>query len=545
MDPNARRRTVLVPAPPGRVRGAVLGVLAAVLAALAAPVAAQEPEPETVRVVHLVIDGLHPAQVGPLTPVLAELKASGVWYEQARAVMASETLPNHVSMATGAYPQVTGIPGNEGRAAVGDTAPTEPDLGQPELLEADSLTRTIERVCPDLRTVTVFSKEYVHRIFAADGADADFPQELFNVPESGHALDTTTVGFILAELARAAPDYLFANLGDVDRSGHIDATGAAGLPVEQLAALQQTDKLVGSIVAELRARGLWESTVLIVNSDHSMDWSVPIDPSSAVDVAGALEADPATSGRFFVSENGGAGLVYLLDPAAPDADEVLLAARDRLVDLPGVDEALYRDPNPLDPGGDLDAVHPDWHLRTPRAGELFVTVLPGHRVGSVSSNPYPGNHGHALTRHATMLVAGGWDGLAGPTVVEADPALVDAETFDDTAGLPGQAESVDLAPTIGWLLGVPDPRAPIRGTGRPQWQGRVLTEAFERQPAPRCVAAAPGRPGPPAAPGRPAPAAAPAPIHPRLPATGGGLALAGIALVAVTFLPRAPRSGRQ
>lgn len=530
MGRNALRRT-----------GAALVGLAAVLAGVGPAASAQDAD--EVRVVHLVIDGLHPAQVGPLTPVLAELKATGVWYDQARAVMASETLPNHVSMATGAYPEVTGIPGNEGRAEVGDTAPAEPDLGQPDLIEADSLTRTIERVCPDLRTVTVFSKEYVHRAFAEDGADADFPQEMFNIPESGHALDTVTVGYILAELAQEAPDYLFANLGDVDRAGHIDATGASGIPAEQRAALQQTDALIGSIVAELRAQGLWESTVLIVNSDHSMDWSVPVDASSAVDLAAALGADPGTTGRFFVSENGGAGLVYLLEPDASDADEVLRTARELLVELPGVHEALYRDPNPLDPGGDLDAVHPDWRLRTPRVGELFVTVLPGHKVGSPTGNPLPGNHGHALTRHAAMLVTGGWDGLAAPTVIEADPALVDTETFDDTAALPGQAESVDIAPTAGWLLGVPDPRAPLTGGEGPQWQGRVLTEAFARQPAPVCVTAAgppaPGRPDP----GAPAPPPEPAPSRP-LPATGGGLALAGLGLLAAAVLRRPSRAGR-
>lgn len=526
MDRNVLCRAGLVPA-----------VLALALAALPA---ASAQESDVVRVVHLVIDGLHPAQVGPTTPVLAELKASGTWYEQARAVMASETLPNHVSMATGAYPEVTGIPGNDGRAEVGDTEPAEPDLGQPALIEADSLTRTIERVCPDLRTVTVFSKEYVHRAFAEDGADSDFPQEMFNIPESGHALDTITVGFILAELAQEAPDYLFANLGDVDRSGHIDATGASGIPAEQMAALQQTDKLVGSVVAELQAQGLWESTILIINSDHSMDWSVPIDPATAVDLAAALEADPATTGRFFVSENGGAGLVYLLEPGASDADEVLRAARELLVGLPGVHEALYRDPNPLDPGGDLDAVHPDWRLRTPRVGELFVTVLPGHKVGSPTGNPLPGNHGHALTRHAAMLVTGGWDGLAEPSVVEADPALVDTETFDDTAALPGQAESVDIAPTVGWLLGVPDPRAPLRGNEEPQWQGRALAEAFERQPPSRCLAAAP--PGPPAEPGPPP--AEPAPAPRPLPATGGGLAIAGLAVLTAGFLRRPSRTGR-
>ncbi len=520
-----------------RTVAVVVGLAALVVTSV--PAATAQQAPDRVRVVHLVIDSLHPSQVGPQTPVLAQLKASGTWYEQSRAVMASETLPNHVAMATGAYPGTNGIPGNGGRAAAGDTTEADPDLGQPGLLQADSLTRTIERVCPDLRTVTVFSKAYVHRIFAEDGADSDFPQEQFNIPVSDHAPDASTVGYILQDLAQAAPDYLFANLGDVDRAGHVDETGATGVPVTQLAALEQTDKLVGSIVAELQAQGLWEDTVLIINSDHSMDWSVSVDPAAAVDVAGALEADPATSGRFFVSENGGAALVYLLDPAAADADEVLAAARSALVGLDGVDEALYREPNPLDPGNDLPTVHPAWQLDTPRAGELFVTVTPGHKVGTPTSNPIPGNHGHALTRHNTMLVTGGWDGLAAPTsVAPSDPAAVDTVHFDDTLALPEQSENVDVAPTIGWLLGVPDPRAPLAEDEQPQWQGRVLDEAFARQPDPVCVEAAGGGVAP------VPPPAADVPATPALPTTGGGLALAGVAALAASGLSGRRRSRR-
>ena len=513
-----------------RTAALVAGLSALVVTAV--PAASAQETPDRVRVVHVTVDSLHPSQVGPQTPVLQGLKADGTWYEQSRAVMASETLPNHVAMGTGTYPEVNGIPGNGGRAQIGDTAEADPDLGQPELLQADSVTRTIERVCPDLRTVTVFSKEYVHRIFAADGADSDFPQSTFNIPGSGHAPDTSTVGYLLQDLAQADPDYVFANLGDVDRAGHIDTTGATGVPLTQLAALEQTDELIGTLVAELQARGLWEETVLIINSDHSMDWSVAADPSVAVDVGGALEADPATAGRFFVAENGGAALVYLTDPSAADADEVLQAARGVITGLDGVDEALYREPNPLDPGHDLDTVHPAWRLGTPRVGELFVTVQPGFKVGTVSSNPVPGNHGHTIARHNTMLITGGWDGLNAPrSIAPSDPDAVDTVHFDDTEALPEQAENVDVAPTIGWLLGVPDPRAPLEEDELPQWQGRVLSEAFARQPAPVCVQAAGDGGAAPAPSPEPAPEDADTPV---LPTTGGGLAIGGVlAAVAV------------
>ena len=521
----------------------VSALVALLLAASALPLAAQEPGPpaEGVKVVHLVVDGLDPSMIGPQTPVLEQLRTTSTWYEEARAVMASETLPNHVAMATGAYPGRNGIPGNTGRVAPGDGE--EVDLGVPDNLRADSFTTAVEDACPDLRTVTVFSKAYVHGIFSADPADSDFPQPAFNIPESDHAPDSATVSYILQELAQNQPDYLFANLGDVDRAGHVDETGFAGPPAVQQAALQQSDKLIGSIVAALRGNGMWERTVLVINSDHSMDWSNNADPSTAVDLATALEADERTTGRFFVSENGGAGLVYLLDPTAADADEVLAAAREVLVGLDGIGEVLYREPNPLDPGNDLDAVHPSWNLSgTDRAGELFVTVRSGYKVGSQTSNPLPGNHGHAVTRHITMMIGGGWDGLAEPqSISPSDPEAVDER--DDTLLLPEQAEQVDLAPTYGWLLGVPDPG---RDDGAAQWQGRVLDEAFARRPAPACRLAAGAGPS---APDRPDAAPDPGAEPPAedagasLPATGGGATAVSLVLVGMALAGHRRRIG--
>lgn len=535
----------------------ILVIGAAVLAATALVLpggvaAAQGDEP--VRVLHVTLDSLHPDEVGPQTPTLLALQAAGTWYEQARGVMASETLPNHVAMATGTYPGRNGIPGNDGRAAPGDTAGADPDLGIPELLQADSFVDAVEAACPDLRTVTVLSKEYVHRIFLDDPVDSRFPQEQFNIPGSGHAPDVSTVGFIEQELLSGERvDYLFANLGDIDRMGHVDATGfLGGTPLERQAAITQTDTLLAGMVETLKQQELWDTTVLVLSSDHSMDYTNPADPGALVDLAGALESDPRTTGRFFVSENGGAGLVYLLDPAAPDADEVLAAGREVLAGLDGVLEALYREPNPLEPGQHLDAVHPDWHLSgTDRTGELFVHLEPGFKVSTPledgPSNPLPGNHGHAATRHITVLVTGGWDGVqAGTRIPPSDPDAVDPVMFDDTAALPEQAEQVDLAPTFGWLLGVPDPGT--RAGGPSQWQGRVLTEAFDRRPASRCGASAQEPdPAPTTTETTPPTTSAPpaAPATPTTPVTGGGaraallLLAAGMALSGVTRRPGA------
>ncbi len=130
-------------------------------------------------------------------------------------------------------------------------------------------------------------------------------------------------------------------------------------------------------------------------------------------------------------------------------------------------------------------MHPAWNLhQTPRAGDLFVYTEDGHAIGSQTSNPLPGNHGHGVTRHAVALVSGGWDGVRTQEIAPSDPEAVNI--VDDTEALPEQAEQVDYAPTFGWLLGIDDPGAFIDGPPAAQWQGRVLTEAFNRRPVPVC-----------------------------------------------------------
>lgn len=536
-----------------RVVTALFLLLAAVAVSQPGPQRAAAQDHDGVRVIHITVDSLHPEEVDATTPFLNQLKNSGTWYTQARAIMGSETLPNHVAMATGAYGGPNGITGNGGRLAPGDRREVDPDLGVPRARQTRSLFQAIETSCPDLRTVGVMSKSYVWRTFSADPVDSYFHQPNFNVPVSEHAPDASTAAYILGEIATGDVDYLFANLGDVDRVGHLDASSILSeftdlLDLDLLdpsdtallrkAILVQTDALIGTIVTALQAADMWDDTVLIVASDHSMVWTNPLDQSRYVDVQAALDSHPATAGRFFTAENGGTANVYLFDPSADDADQVLAEARSVLDGLPGLVEALYRLPNPLDPGHDLATVRPDWQVhQTHTAGEIFVHVDADHVVGSLTSNPLPGNHGHGATRHATALISGGWDGVAAQIVEASDPAAIDP--IDDTAALPEQAEQVDYAPTIGWLMGIPDP-----GGAQPQWQGRVLAEAFDRQPTPVCVEA-PDEAAPPetveTSPG-PTEDAGPVDTGRDLPATGGDtgllVAVAAAAAAAVLWLGR-------
>lgn len=517
------------------------------LVALAAwgPMPASAQAVDKTRVYVVVIDGLNVEEV-PLMPFVSSLAAGGTFYPEARAVMIAETIPNHMAMVTGVYPDRNGIVSNDfPDVETGEVR----DNGETGLLQADSLFTLVERQCPDLFAASVTSKDYLYTAMEHDRTgdgkrDADYnfvnvDDPTFIPSPAGLTPDERTLQVAREVVRDEDPEFLFVNLGAVDRSGHADPTGSLPLPTGERPAFRDTvrtltDANLRLFVEELKQRGTWDSTVLVVAADHSMDWSLPLD---TVSLSGAFNADPLLAGEYIVATNGGAGLYSLRDRSSDQADARLARMREIAVETAGVDEALYRQPNPLDGGEQhwVGAVHPDWRQTHPRSGDLLVVVEDGYRVSEPSrtSNPIPGNHGMTSTVRVPMVVTGGADLEVVQQRVEgsADPLARD----------PQSAENVDVAPTVAWLLGIRPP------AGR--FEGRALTEAFAERPEPVCLPAA----GPPAAPGtgpadgpaeRPAPVAA-APTR-RLPATGPVwlLPAAGVLAGAVALaLRRRPREG--
>ena len=429
-----------------------------------------------VQVVVLVVDGLDPAEVTPVkTPFISTLREQGTWYEQARAVMVADTLPNHVAMMTGSYGKRSGVPDNNWWSRRRKAEPGVP-MEQPRLLRATTLFTAIERQCPRLRTAAILSKTYLHGIFSGDHngdgeVDADFLWEPGPViPESDHAPDTATTETVLNELPNE-PDLLFVSLGDVDRSGHSDPSGPAGEPAFRDAALQNTDSQVERIVTALRDSGRWDSTVLFLVSDHSMDWTEPHD---YISLTSAFNDDPALEGTFVAVQNGGVDNVYLKSKRKRAQRLALMMKIARRIE--GVHKVYYTRPNRLRPRGPV--VPKAWRLRTRRVGDLLALAKPGYRFSdpSSSSNPVPGNHGHATTRHSVALVAGGAPGIRSRVVEPSAPKKI--RPLNDTRKLPEQAENVDVGPTVAWLLGIREPRR--------QFQGRVLKEALGSRPAESC-----------------------------------------------------------
>lgn len=489
------------------------GIAAAALIVAATMVACGDSKPTAraplgaskLTVVVAVIDSLMPHEITAATPNLEALKAGGTFYAESRSVFAAETIPNHVAMMTGVYPQRSGIPMNE---FIDDfaTPDSDVDLSIPEKLTARTLFTWIDERCrripvnPDIRTGATLSKKYLYEIFQGDAANAERANDhpaVFNVApdlhwnpqddpayisvESEHTPDTPTMEQALAQLPDV--DFQFINLGDVDRLAHVSGEDARN------GALENTDVQVGRLVTALQDAGRWESTVLIVLSDHGMDYSAP-GPATAISAQGTLDALGACLKPMEAVDNGGTESIYVIDRAAPLAERqaALRAARacllgttdcatlcpgaTRPANADGLFGAWYAVDDPLDPAGTMPASLASKHAN---AGDLVLVTADGYKFAESSTGQIPGNHGHPVTFHNTFIVSGGVPWVKKGQVIAA--SVAEPTPFDR---LPEQSETIDVAPTVAWLLGlgIQPGEFPDYPEHQQGFDGRILREAF-------------------------------------------------------------------
>ncbi|MCU0279142.1 MAG: alkaline phosphatase family protein [Candidatus Nanopelagicales bacterium] len=446
-----------------------------------------------------VLDGLDGDlyDQGRLPGIKGLVDKRGTYYQESRAIMVAETNPNHTAMITGAYADTSGIPGNDfalyGNGATSvdgcpldgvSNGPVSVGLA-PECVQAQTFFQsTATKSTRDkVTSAGIFGKPKLATLFAAKRSKKKYAADYLWTPCQstktdycrktplnvwGYADDKHTMDAVLASVRegvksengkRKKANLTIVNLPTIDSTGH---SYGAGKKYRKAAA--DTDAQIDRFVRQQRKLKLWSRTVLFLVSDHSMDTTPDKITLRDVLIAAGIPAE-----SFIVVQNGGTDMVYLTDRTSPDRFDLLhrmrqaaLAAADR-----GIDEALYREPNPTD--GDaantLDGVHPAWHLNGERTGDLVVT----HATGGAFSdpiNPTNGGHGGPFTTDNFFAITGGWKGLVKNGTVS---GVADAR-FDDTQANPGQAENVDVAPTALRVLGLEPPR---------DNRGRALTEAFK------------------------------------------------------------------
>ncbi|MFA5938803.1 MAG: alkaline phosphatase family protein [Sinimarinibacterium sp.] len=451
-----------------------------------------------------VVDSLMPSDIGPQTPTLQDLISQGTMYAESRSVFSAETIPNHVAMMTGVVPERSGIPTNNYLDFDAPGEVLERDLSLPEELTARTLFTWITEKCgvsgapTYLRHGATLSKKYLYEIFQGDAANPDRQNDdpsVFNLPpenywdptssplyigpQSEHTPDIPTMQQALTQLPDL--DFHFINLGDVDRASH------AGGQVARLAVLADTDLMLGQLVDQLQSSGRWEDTVLIVLSDHGMDYTLP-GPVQAVSVQPLLDQMAACHTPMQAVQNGGTDSLYIKDRSMPIADRqaalratrscllgnadcaTLCAGASRPFNAENIAYAWYTQDDPTDPDGTMpDAIR----SKHPNLGDLVLVASGGLKFSEPdeTGNPIPGNHGQLATIHDFMLVTGGSPWVKKGQVIAAsvpEPGPLDR--------LPEQSETIDVAPTVAWLLGLG-----VRDQDFPDGQGfdgRVLSEAF-------------------------------------------------------------------
>ncbi len=214
-------------------------------------------------VIIISIDGGKPSAIKRLLaegklPNLKQLMDDGSYTLTAQTVVPSSTAPAHVSMLTGIdYPKR--FPNDE--AIVKGNEPFDERRHRP--VSVVTVFEIAKRA--GLRTALIAGAgkrlKYVEKPKTIDVAEY--------LPSDDERLRRAIA--LLGD-ERKRPHLLFLHLTETDHAGHEYGWGddSLGIPPspQYLRALQNIDRRIGQLVAELQRLNLWEQTLLLITADH-------------------------------------------------------------------------------------------------------------------------------------------------------------------------------------------------------------------------------------------------------------------------------------
>lgn len=378
------------------------------LGLLGAAGAATSPARPASVVVLISLDGTRPADLSEdRLPALVALSRRGARAERLLPSLPSNTFPNHVTLVTGVAPERHGIVDNRF---------VDPERGLftreeiPSWIDVEPLWSLLER-----RGVVTASFHWVGSEGAWPGGRAPRYWKAFS-KQTG---EDEKVDQILAWLdlpAKDRPRLITSWFHGADHAGHHQGPDSP----RAVRDLQRQDAELARLFDGLRARGLWESTTVIVVSDHGM-----LVPERRIDLDAALSAAGLEARVIGI---GGFASVQL---PADQADRAVAVAR-------GLGLSAWR----------REAAPQALAVDNPRFGPVVVLAPRGAALVHEGLE-LTGFHGHApeVPEMAAILVAAGRGIVAGAVL----PAV----------------RNVDVAPTVLALLGLEVP----------DWmEGRPLTE---------------------------------------------------------------------
>ncbi|MEO6845690.1 MAG: alkaline phosphatase family protein [Chthoniobacterales bacterium] len=448
--------------------------------------AAETPKGKASHIVIIVWDGLRPDMVtAKNTPTLYKFSQEGTFFTHHHAVYPSTTEVNGTALATGMYPEHSGIIGNrEFRPLI---APNEPSgmeklstirkgesVMQGNYLKALTLyeilqAKGIPTVVAGTKSVALLAdrnakpSEGSYIVYEGSAFPAEILPKLntkFGVfsptptyPDKEQNTWTTRV--LLEELWKNdVPKLSLLWLSDPDYSQHHSQPGS----VEALAALKANDDLLGKLLATLDAKGIREKTDILLVSDHGFSTTEQVVDFSTLLIDAGFKARrkflaKPTAGDILVVSNGASTFFYVTDRNKETTHKLVdflqhckcsgvilskevfpgtFTLKTALLDTPDAPDVIVSMP---------------WNDRANASGVKGLL----YSDSGTPRDPGYGTHG-SLSRydmHNTLIAAG--------------PDF--RKSFKDE--LP--SGNTDLAPTVLWILGIDAPK---------KMDGRVLTEAL-------------------------------------------------------------------
>jgi predicted AlkP superfamily pyrophosphatase or phosphodiesterase len=215
----------------------------------AAPLFAQTdaPVPHAERVVIISIDGGRPDVVlRANTPNVRALCTEGSFTFWARTTELSVTLPSHASMITGVTPDKHGILFNK-------------DVPEEELFYPKYPTIFELAKRKGLSTAMAAGKSKFIALCRPGSIDYAI------VPDAKNSYTDAEVAANAAKaIAEHKPQVMLVHFGGGDRAGHAIGWGSP----KQIAAMEEIDAGIGTVVAALKKSGLYDSTLIILTADH-------------------------------------------------------------------------------------------------------------------------------------------------------------------------------------------------------------------------------------------------------------------------------------
>jgi predicted AlkP superfamily pyrophosphatase or phosphodiesterase len=373
--------------------------LALALACLATAPAGAETPP---TVILISLDGTRPADLeGADLPNFSALRRRGAWASRLTTVFPSNTFPSHVTLVTGVSPDVHGIVNNDFVDPVRGEFHKSAD---PSWLLAEPLWSIAARH-------GVVSASYFWVGSEGPWTSGRGPRDWKKFNEK--VSEQKKVEQILAWLSgpEPRPRLITAWFRGADAIAH-----RSGLETPNLRrALQNQDAAVGRLVTALDARGAFAHTTLLIVSDHGM---APV--SRRVDFAAALRT-AGVKGEV-VGAGGMAMVVFEKDGYLKYLERTLAAARKLGL------QAWPREETPR-----------ELRARSERFGDVVVVAPVGVAIQSGRTPPMYGAHGYAPQEPemGALLLAVGRGAPAGAAL--------------------GEQRSLDVAPTVLRLLGLPVP----------------------------------------------------------------------------------------